>query len=88
MLQIDTSNIFKGFKMSKLIKILEEDDCAPDAEEYFAKDFEKLTKLTLTEFKQLKAKKESKEYSVVWDNKEFRLEIHADSPFYVLYKYK
>lgn len=70
-----------------MIKLLQQDDCAPDSLEYFEKEFIKITKMNIKTF-------ESKaDYSLVddgmtmrWELDDWILEYSADDPFYQLHE--
>lgn len=65
--------------------LLMEDDCAPDAYEYFCKKFEEITGTTVTEFKASALDLSGHDYHR-WVNNNYRLEYHAGGPFHVLYE--
>jgi hypothetical protein len=68
-----------------------EDDCAPDAREYFEKDLIKITGLNLNEFRE-KAIRITEpsghitDYFVKYEYNGFLLEFSADDPYYRLSK--
>jgi len=67
--------------------LLVEDDCAPDARETFEREFLKIIKLTLEQFKD-KAIKTTRDnnYFVEYRLYGYLLEISADFPHYMLSK--
>lgn len=67
-----------------MIKILEEDDCAPDAREYFAKDFYAKVGMLLSDF-QRNAIAYTSVTGIEWYKKPYYLRFSADDPFYTLY---
>ena len=68
-------------------RLLQEDDCAPDAREYFEKDFLKITEMSLREFKILAFRQSPDDgYTETWTLGDFFLTHAADSPWYELYK--
>ena len=69
--------------MGKLL--CSEDDCAPDAYEYFAKEFEKLVGISIYEFKNTVTVIETN-YDIIWNNERYRLVYSCDDPFYRLYE--
>lgn len=69
-----------------LRKLLTEDDCAPDAYEYFAKAFENIVGMSVPKFKQTAATIGTAELSINWEGERYVLSYAADDPFYVLYE--
>ena len=66
-------------------RLLSEDDCAPDAYEYFCEKFEEIVGVTVDKFK-------SSAFDISglnfhrWVTNDYQLEYYADDPFYVLYR--
>lgn len=71
--------------MEKLL-ILSEDDCAPDAREYFEKEFKEILGMSIKEFEKKATRIERDEGRVVeyWLGK-YMMDYSADHPFYSLY---
>lgn len=69
-----------------MIKVCEEDECAPDALEYFSKAVEKETGVSLHYFKQTAVRTMEDEYEIKWEFGNYLLLIAADYPFYILFK--
>lgn len=66
--------------------ILQQDDRAPDALEYFEREFIKLTGQSLTDFKDGAARIDTDEGEhIEWCGGEFKLCVSADDPFYSLH---
>ena len=69
--------------------LLVQDDCAPDAMQYFLAAFRKEMGMTLNEFKSI-ATKEGEEDWTEWaltsQGIHYRVAISADDPYYKLYK--
>ena len=65
--------------------ILQEDDCAPDAIEYFGHEFERITGLTVDEFKK-KSFRAPLQDAFIYSHKGYRLMFSADDPCYKLYE--
>lgn len=63
--------------------IAQEDDCAPDALEYFNKSMAKETGMNVEEFKAKAIKVEFK-MGYEYTYREFALSWYADDPFYLL----
>ncbi len=61
--------------------ILAEDECAPDAREYFSKEFKETFKKSIEEFK-VEALRIDDEMSISWVYGVYRLLYAADDPFY------
>jgi hypothetical protein len=67
--------------------ILYEDDCAPDAREYFEKDLLKITHMNIREFIDTGSFEEKDNgMTLTWQNAEFILEYSGDDPYYRLYR--
>ena len=67
--------------------ILYEDDCAPDAREYFDIDMKKITGMTVTEFENAAVLTELDNGMIMqYAYGPFILEYSGDDPFYRLYK--
>lgn len=64
--------------------ICQEDDCAPDAYEYFAKEFEKHVGTSLITWK-LSSEPFEDEDMISYQDDNWRLEIGADDPYWKLY---
>ena len=68
--------------------LLEEDDCAPDAREYFERDFLKMVGKTMREFEKVAHKRELDDgYAVEYCFGDLVLTASADSPWYKLYRF-
>ena len=66
-----------------------EDECAPDAEEYFNKRIKEKYNVTIKEIKKNgKYTLSDNELCMQWRYKSFTLEYNGDDPFHRLYKYK
>ena len=66
--------------------LLQEDDCAPDAREYFIKDMKKKFKLNFTDFMKNKPKESDNEMTLNYHHNGYTLKYSGDDPFYRLYK--
>lgn len=67
--------------------ILAEDDCAPDAREYFDKDMVKLTGLTSHQFQRDSiASSPDEGYTMFWKKDGWTLTGSADHPWLQLYR--
>ena len=69
----------------KIIKLLQQDDCAPDSLEHFEKMFYEETGLTILEFKDTSSLNGSLDI-LTWRLGDYFLSISADDPFYLLQK--
>lgn len=67
------------------MKILQQDDTAPDALEYFQEQLIRETGLSLWDFQQ-KAFRADFPMGMIWSHKGYRLSWFADDPFYTLEK--
>ena len=66
--------------------VLYEDDCTPDAREYFDIDMVKLTGMNHVEFQNIAARTEKNDgMTVSYKYNQFVLEYSGDDPFYILY---
>lgn len=66
--------------------VLQEDDCAPDAREYFNKNFADLMGLSVKEFKGCSYREAIDEgRGIRWTRGDFVLEFHCEDPYYNLY---
>ena len=84
-LQLDQFDILYGVK-----PICQEDECAPDAREYFDKEMKEAIGLTCNEFKEKTIMQKSKDgmtsyWELEYDGVHYRMDISADFPFYSLY---
>ena len=72
--------------MSKYLLI--EDECAPDAREFFEKEFKEKVGVSLQEFREKAVREKNKDdgYSVVYIYVGFKLSYSADDPYYHLSK--
>lgn len=66
--------------------VLVEDDCAPDAREYFMKNMKEKFNLDFMDFKKHGVKVEPDELSMEWHYNGYVLSFHGDDPFYKLRK--
>ena len=66
--------------------LLQEDDCAPDAREYFIEQMKEKFNLDFNEFKQKGKRIEPDEMTLEWHYQKYVLSISADQPWYVLYR--
>lgn len=67
--------------------VLSEDDCAPDAREYFNREFRQYSALDVATFKSLAQLKESDDgLTLSWVLGDVELSISADDPFYIVRK--
>jgi len=66
--------------------ILVEDECAPDALEFFKKEFEEIVGESLKEFIESSDKSQGTEYSSVCIKGKYKLTHSADCPQYYLYE--
>ena len=66
-------------------KVLEEDECAPDAFEYFEKDFVLKTKISVDFFCKSAEAKVFTQRTNIWVRGDFMLEFSADDPVHKLY---
>ena len=67
--------------------ILQQDDCAPDALEFFLKDFEKMFSITLQEFKkQAVMREEDGGYEIIHAKDDIEVTIEAGDPWYKVYR--
>lgn len=65
--------------------ILQEDDCAPDAREYFDKTLVELTGLTCAQFKKEATKVATHDkMAIKWLYGEYLLEFYGDDPYHML----
>lgn len=68
--------------------LLREDDCAPDALEYFIKDMRQKFGLDFYEFTEKGIRTEPDELTMKWRYNGYVLSFHGDDPFYKLEKEK
>jgi hypothetical protein len=68
--------------------VLQEDDCAPDAREYFIKRMREKFHLIFADFHELGMFKEPNDLCMQWYLDGYLLEYNGDDPFYRLYKKK
>ena len=68
--------------------LLMEDDCAPDALEYFYKDLKEKFDLNFDDFIEKGVRSEPDELSIEWRYKGYVLSFHGDDPFHKLEKDK
>ena len=67
--------------------ILQQDDCAPDALEFFLKDFEKMFSMTLQEFKKQALRREVDDgYEIIYTRDDIEVTIEAGDPWYKVYR--
>ena len=83
-LEADANPVYCNFRETE--SILTEDDCAPDAREYFEKDFEKIVGTNLSEFQKNNPNSSNDSCTFIWENDVYRVEYHADYPFLELFK--
>ena len=72
-------------KEVKWVKIMQEDECAPDALETFNQDFEKIVGVPPNTFKRSSVLTEIG-LCLVWEKTPWRLSLCADDPYYLLEK--
>jgi hypothetical protein len=70
------------------ILLLSEDECAPDAREYFIKKMEKLFKLSFKKIKEAGTRVDPDHATMEWHYQDYILSIAADDPFYKLEQIK
>lgn len=75
----------KSDGMENMIKVLQEDDCSPDARKTFDDKIKEVCGLSLAEFKDT-AYCEMYDIGFVWTYGVYRLEFFADDPYYILYR--
>jgi len=68
--------------------LLQEDDCAPDAREYFIKEMKSKYNLDFNDFKKHGVLHEPDNLTMILEYKGFCLEYHGDDPVFKLSKYK
>ena len=68
--------------------LLMEDDCAPDAREYFCKDLKEKFGLEFDDFINKGTRSDPDELTMEWRYKGYVLSFHGDDPFYKLDKDK
>ena len=67
--------------------ILMQDDCAPDAREYFEKDLVKITGMTIGEFQHQHGEPDMEdEMHMEWIHEDYVLSYDGDDPWYKLHK--
>ena len=66
-------------------KILQEDDCAPDAREYFIKGMKEKFGLDFYAFRKNGTRNEIDDLCIQYYYHEFTLEFNGDDPYYILY---
>ncbi len=66
--------------------ILEEDDCAPDAREFFIKDMKEKFDLNFGDFFKEGIRTEVDELCTQYRYKGYVLEFNGDDPYYLLYE--
>tara|TARA_Y100000310_G_C20701703_1_gene830599 strand:- start:4910 stop:5140 length:231 start_codon:yes stop_codon:yes gene_type:complete len=64
------------------MKLLQEDDCAPDAREYFEKDFVTIMGMNVRDFCNIATKQDTPEDIVKYVWGDYYLEFSADSPYW------
>lgn len=68
-------------------RILSQDECAPDALEYFKKDFLKLFEVDFEDWKKSAIKSSPDEgYTMIWDKGNIQVIYSADSPYYEVFE--
>lgn len=71
--------------MEKYKKVLEEDECAPDAGEYFEKEMKEKYSLSFDDFKTVDSGDDSCIMKMAEDGK-YKLEYWGDFPYWTLYE--
>lgn len=66
--------------------ILQQDDCAPDSYESFMKQFEQLMGKSFDDWKSQDAIRHSNDSSISFESTDHFVDIHADDPYFKLYK--
>ena len=69
----------------KWVKIIQEDECAPDARETFNRDFEKIVGVSPGMFRRSSVLTKIG-VCLVWEKVPWRLSLCADDPYYLLEK--
>ena len=72
-------------KEVKWVKIMQEDECAPDARETFNRDFEKIVGVSPGVFRRSSVLT-AIALHLIWEKTPWRLSYCADDPYYLLEK--
>lgn len=66
--------------------LFQQDDCAPDAYEYFCKKFKAEVGVDFQDWKAEKTSTSDEPYQVILEDDSYKAECSADDPYWKLYK--